>query len=141
MFLKSITLLAFLTFFMVVTAIGCQWPVGLFIKYAISQVPFGDKSLHFLLLAVLSLLLNGCMEQRRTNIWGTQVLVGSLLVGAGITLEECSQAFIPSRNFEFLDMVCNYAGIYAGSMAGFILPPNRNKQESDASDRNKTLSV
>jgi hypothetical protein len=141
MLLKALTSLAFLAFFLIVLSIGCQWPIGMSIKNFMGLIPFGDKSMHFCILGTLTFLLNGSLRQKRLNINGFHVLVGSWLIALGITLEECSQAFIPSRNFELLDIVCNYAGIYAGSWAGLLLPLFKHKKATDASDRKQTLSV
>ncbi len=141
MLLKTLTSLAFLAFFLVIFSIGLQMPIGMSIKNIMGNMPLGDKGMHFCILGTLTFLLNGSLKQKRLNINGFQVLVGSWLITFGITLEECSQAFIPSRNFELLDMVCNYAGIYAGSWAGLFLPLFKHKKATDASDRNETLSV
>lgn len=76
------------------------------------QVPFGDKIAHFLLLGTLSFLINSSLRCRNLTVFGHNILLGSLLIAVVITLEEGSQAFIPHRNFEILDIVCNYAGIF-----------------------------
>ena len=79
------------------------------------------------------------MNQRRVNILGYGVLLSSLLLAVGITLEECSQLFIASRNFEIMDMVCNYAGIYIGSL---LLELRNLKHLNDADHfRSEPLSV
>lgn len=114
MALRIITILAFCFFGFVIANVGAMTPTGIFIKNIIGSIPFFDKAIHLFLLASLSLLLNASLKQRRVNLCGLEVLLGSILVALGITLEEISQAFIPSRNFEWLDMVCNYTGIYAG---------------------------
>ena len=59
---------------------------------------------------------------------GQTYLLGSLLVACLITFEECTQAFIPARNFEIMDLVCNYAGIYAGGLLSMMLLPAAQKQ-------------
>ena len=139
MLFKYLTAAAVSVFLSVITLVGFQTPVGLLIKYGISSVPLGDKAIHFGLMVLLSYLLYYSMNQRRVNIIGHCVLFSSLLLAAGITLEEISQAFIPSRNFEIMDMVCNLVGIYLGS----LLPGLLNlKHLSDADHfRSKTLSV
>jgi len=132
MFIQTLTAIAFSTFLFVIIQVGTGSPAGQMISRFIGQIPFGDKILHFILLAVLSFLLNGVLHRRRLNLCGADLLSGSLLVAFGITLEECSQLFIPSRNFEFMDMLCNYAGIYAGS---FLICPQK-KQHSTDGDQN-----
>ena len=139
MLFKLFTAAAVSVFLSVIALVGFQTPMGLLIKYGISAVPFGDKAIHFSLMVLLSCLLYYSLNQRRINILGRNLLFSSLLLATGITIEEISQAFIPSRNFEIMDMVCNYAGIYLGS----LLPRLLNlKHLSDADHfRSKTLSV
>ncbi|GEM_PF-2857294 len=103
-------------FMLVIALVGFQTPVGLLIKYGISALPFGDKAIHFGLMMTLSYLFYHALNQRRVNILGHELLFSSLLLTICITLEECSQLFISSRNFEMMDLVCNYAGIYFGTL-------------------------
>lgn len=76
------------------------------------QMPHADKLAHFLLLGTLSFFVNLSLECRQITIKGKEVMLGSLLIATVITVEEFSQIFIPHRNFEILDMVSNYAGIF-----------------------------
>lgn len=138
MLLRVVTILAFAIFLFTILSIGLKTPGGLFVKHIISSIPLGDKSLHFLLLTLLTFLLNSSLRQRKVNLQGYQLLTGSLLIAAGITLEECSQAFIPTRNFELMDMLCNYAGIYAGGLLPCFLNSKYNTYADD--ERSKTLS-
>lgn len=84
------------------------------------KLPHGDKLAHFLLLGTLSLLINLSTNLRKISVLGQNVLLGSLLIAIGISFEEFSQIFIPHRNFEILDLVCNYAGIFTfGQLAKY----------------------
>lgn len=67
-------------------------------------------------MASFSFLLSGSFRFRSIHFLGKKLFVGSLILFSFITLEECSQAFIPARNFEMMDMLCNYAGILSGSL-------------------------
>lgn len=137
MMLRILTILAFSLFLFVIYQVGTVTPLGFLIKQVISSVPFFDKLIHMCLLTILSFLLNASIGQRKVNLYGLDLLLGSLLVAIGITLEECSQAFIPSRNFELMDMVCNYAGIYVG---GFLLCLLDLKNTNDANNHSdKTI--
>lgn len=122
MLLRFFTIISLLSAAFVITSIGLQTPLGLAIKHAVGSVPYGDKTLHFLLLTGLSFLLNASLKGKQAKIGGMSLLIGSLVLASGITIEEISQAFIPSRNFEILDMLCNYAGIYTGSLLLFFFP-------------------
>lgn len=134
MVLKTLTLLAFSAFIFIIVQVGLETSIGKMITHTIGEIPFADKTLHFVLLAVLTFLLNATMRRRRVNLWGVNLLLGSLLVASGITLEEFSQAFIPSRHFELMDMVCNYAGIYTGSFL-LCLQKQQHSTDGDKHDR------
>ncbi|MGK0366530.1 MAG: VanZ family protein [Saprospiraceae bacterium] len=91
------------------------------------RIPHGDKIAHFLLLGILSFLINSSLSCRKLPLNGYNILLGSLLIAVVISLEEFSQAFIPHRNFEILDIVCNYAGIFTfGKLALFYDSKNRS---------------
>lgn len=126
-------------FLLVISMVGLQTHEGLLIKYCISSIPFGDKAIHFGLMLVLSFLLYHAFGKRQMNILGISVFFSSLLLAVSITLEECSQLFIPSRNFEILDMVCNYAGIYLGSLLTGL--PKLKRLTNADHFRSETLSV
>lgn len=90
------------------------------------QMPHGDKAAHFLLLGTLSFLVNLSLDCRKITVFGHNIPVGNVLIAIVITLEEGSQAFIPHRNFEILDIVCNYAGIFTfGKAAIYYAGKNR----------------
>lgn len=108
-------------FIFAITNVGLETELGLEIKYLIASVPLADKAIHFSMTVTLSLLLYFASSQRRVNLFGQSVLFNCFVLGFIFTLEEFSQAFIPSRNFEIMDMVCNYAGIYLGSQLAKLL--------------------
>ncbi|MBI1226801.1 MAG: hypothetical protein GC192_16315 [Bacteroidetes bacterium] len=139
MLFKILSASAISIFLFVISIVGLQTHLGLEIKYLIASVPFGDKAIHFCLMVMLSFFLFHAVPHRRLNILGHGLLISSLLLAVGITLEEFSQIFIPSRNFEIMDMVCNYAGIYLGTHLAKLLD---QKHLSDADDlRRETLSI
>ncbi len=77
----------------------------------VGRVPEGDKIGHFVLIGSLAWLLNASLGWRKTSVLGRAVLLGSAIVFAFATLEECSQRFFPERTFELLDLVGDYTGI------------------------------
>lgn len=108
-------------FVFTITIVGFQTHLGLEIKHLIAAVPLADKCIHFTITVILAVLLYFATNQKRVNFLGKKVLLSCLVLTAGFTLEELSQIFIPSRNFEIMDMVCNYAGIYLGSQLARLL--------------------
>ncbi len=114
MHLKAITLIYILGFIAILIFADSGTPFCISIFDAMENIPFVDKVLHFLLLGILSLLTNLSFSTKRVSIGYFTFLLGSLIVTVAITLEECSQLFIPHRHFEIMDLLCNYAGILVG---------------------------
>jgi polysaccharide biosynthesis protein VpsQ len=77
----------------------------------IERHPGSDKVAHFLLLGTLAFSLNCALQGRRARIGPCVLLLGGVLVGVGITVEEFSQLWIPGRTFDWRDLAANYAGI------------------------------
>ena len=79
----------------------------------VRRIPGGDKLGHFLLMGLLSFLLNVSLDCRALRAFGRAALVGSLVACAAVTLEEFSQLFVRYRTFDPVDLVFDYAGIWA----------------------------
>lgn len=99
--------LAFVGLLMISVNMG--W--NLFNSDVIRMIKFNDKIGHFFLMGGVAFFTNIIFDLRRVDIKGWSVLMGSAIVFVFCTIEECSQAFLVRRNFEVLDMVCNYSGI------------------------------
>ena len=85
---------------------------GQFLLTILNTIPHGDKWLHLFLMGTLTAALNLSLNFRKTDFRKKSILTGTLIMACLITVEEFSQAFIPYRNFEILDLICNYAGIF-----------------------------
>ena len=83
---------------------------SLFIE-GIHQIPMLDKICHLLFCGILALLLNLATKNKTVSIWNKKWLIVSLLLAVFFTIEEFSQMFISSRNFDLLDLLANYIGI------------------------------
>ncbi|WP_193214645.1 VanZ family protein [Luteolibacter marinus] len=81
------------------------------------SVPFGDKWGHLVLVGILTCLLNLLLDGRSPPGKARRIMLGSLIVGILMTLEEGSQAFIPCRSFDGFDWLANIAGIVWGEFA------------------------
>jgi polysaccharide biosynthesis protein VpsQ len=85
-------------------------------------VPAGDKLGHFLLMGGLAFLLNLSLHCRKVRVFHTSWLLGSVLVLCLAGLEELSQAFLPTRNFDGLDFLADVAGVWLlGRMSTRVL--------------------
>jgi polysaccharide biosynthesis protein VpsQ len=74
--------------------------------------PGSDKVGHVVLVGALAFFLNVAL--RGTKLAG--VMFGGLLVAIALTLEEASQAWFPSRNFDFMDICANLTGVFAADL-------------------------
>ena len=109
---KTITFAFLCFFFAVVGLANSQTAFSFQVLTQLHNIPFGDKIMHFLLVGTLAVVLNLYFCHRKVTISNKKILLGSLITLIFITLEECSQYYIPNRNFELMDMCCNYAGIF-----------------------------
>ncbi|MEN0004878.1 MAG: VanZ family protein, partial [Bacteroidota bacterium] len=78
-------------------------------------IPMGDKLAHFCLVGMLAFLINLSLKNRSFPLFSNSILLGSALVFCFITLEEFSQIWLANRDFELLDLTCNYLGIFVAS--------------------------
>jgi polysaccharide biosynthesis protein VpsQ len=79
----------------------------------IERNPGSDKAGHFILVGALAFLLNLALAGRKV----AGLLLGGILIGIALTLEEASQAWNPARNFDLLDLAANLAGVFAADLA------------------------
>ncbi len=139
---RSLTIVFFLSLLAVIYNISFQTGFGKILTQILGQIPFADKVVHFLLMALFSFLLNGALNNRLLQLGRRRWLLGSFLVALFMTLEECTQLFIPARNFEIMDLVCNYAGIYTGGLLLVLLLPHHGHQSTANTDeRTTTFSI
>ena len=78
----------------------------------IKRIPYGDKIGHFLLMGFLSFAINLALNVKTIRLWRINLLLGSLIVLAVVTLEEISQIFIRGRSFDYRDLIADSAGIF-----------------------------
>ncbi len=86
----------------------------------VRRIPAGDKIGHFFLMGMLSFLVNISMSASKIRVFSFDILKGSLIIWVLVTLEEISQVFLQSRSFSFIDLACDYCGIFCfGKIAAF----------------------
>lgn len=78
----------------------------------IYAVPGGDKVGHFVLMGLLSFLVNLSLRGALVRLGRWYMLKGSLLVAMVVMLEELSQQFIESRTFSLVDLAVDFIGIW-----------------------------
>lgn len=87
-----------------------------FIGGFIKSIPYGDKYIHFTLIGMLAYVTNFLMGFRRFTLWNRKWLSGTTLIFTIMTIEECTQMFIPTRSFDLLDLSANYLGIFTATL-------------------------
>lgn len=94
-------------------------------------IPGGDKTGHFVLMGLLSLLVNLSMGAKRVPVAGLPLLKGSLIVIVVVTLEELSQLLLRYRSFDLSDLAMDYLGIVAfGVLAEHVVRRRRAAEMS-----------
>lgn len=96
----------------------------------IRAVPGGDKLGHFLLMGLLSFLVNTSLRCRTVGVRGRRLLLGSLLVAAVVAAEEFSQLFIRYRRFDLLDLLCDFLGVWLFGRAALRLRARRTRRRT-----------
>jgi polysaccharide biosynthesis protein VpsQ len=87
----------------------------------IRNLPGGDKYGHFLLMGLLSFLINTSLRCRKLDVRAKRVLLGSGIVSLAVTLEEVSQIFMQYRSFDLVDLLFDYLGIWVfGKVALYV---------------------
>lgn len=78
-----------------------EWSVG------------GDKALHFLIASSLSLCSVWVTAPLQRRLWG---IAGwpTLVLLIAVVVDECSQYYLPRREFSFADLAVNVCGVVAG---------------------------
>jgi len=109
----SRTLLPIYGLFLVVIIVMADTSWGVQVWSWIHDLPGGDKLGHFLLFGTLSFLVNLSVAQsKRFRRFRWRHLWATLAVCLAVLLEECSQLFLASRNFDGLDILADLAGIF-----------------------------
>jgi polysaccharide biosynthesis protein VpsQ len=83
----------------------------------VGNLPFGDKWGHLILIGTLTFLLNYALNGQMLKIGRLKILMGCSIVAVGMTIEEFSQMWIPSRTFDLVDLSANYLGITIAGLA------------------------
>ena len=102
----------------------------------LTELPYGDKLGHFLLMGTLCLLLNVALGCRRVKLFaGWRVLLGTVIVVILVTGEEFSQIFLPNRSFDLIDLLADMLGIMFASwiVSRFTFGASRKQINGDVS--------
>lgn len=101
--------------------------IGDRLRDVMDGLPGGDKTGHFLLMGMLSFLLNLSLAADRMKIVPLRPLKGSLpkgsLIAAGVVfLDEFSQLFLSAREFSPFDLAADIVGVVLfGELAAWLM--------------------
>ncbi len=97
----------------------------------VHQLPLGDKTGHFVLMGLLSAVINLSLHCRQWHFGKISFLIGSLWVAFAVTLEEFSQMFVPNRTFDWADLMADYLGIFLfGQLVFYLYSRHRSSAQS-----------
>ncbi len=85
----------------------------------VGHIPQGDKICHALLYGMMAFFLNYGLGFRKLHLFGVMAItpyMGSVIVLVFAAIEECSQYWIPSRTFDFWDLLANFVGVVLFSL-------------------------
>ena len=89
----------------------------------IHDIPYGDKLGHIVLMAILGLLCNLAFHPRPIPALPSFISTVTFILFALITLEEISQAFLPTRTCDLLDWLADLTGLTLGQLAAHHIKP------------------
>ena len=78
----------------------------------LTVLPAADKIGHFLLMGLMSYLINSALGGQRLSWRRLSVLKGSAFLSLLVAAEELSQLWLTHRNFELADLAADAAGIW-----------------------------
>lgn len=87
----------------------------------VRTIPNGDKWGHCLLFGLLTLLLNLAFKLKVMQIGKLALYWGTVLVAVFVVAEELSQAFIPSRTFDWRDLFADAIGIASFTLISWLV--------------------
>lgn len=119
---KIIAGLAVLFFMFVVWIIYLANTGGSSIFFVIvGAIPYGDKLGHFCLFGFLTLIVIVSLKFRSIRCWKLKIYYGAILVSVFALGEELSQALLPSRTFDILDLFADILGILVASIIASLV--------------------
>ena len=89
--------------------------------YWVYDFPHGDKVAHVILLGLVTLPASLGMLHLLSGDAARIVLRAAGAIGALITLEEVSQAFLPRRSLDPYDLAASYMGIAGAALLAYTL--------------------
>jgi len=129
---KSVAILIFImvVIFMCMLIAG----VGVFggLKNWVYANSVNDKITHITFAIILTVLANFIFYPRVLRIFSFEIPPGSLLLAALFFLDEASQAILPGRDADLLDLAASYTGLLVGHLIFILWKRSRSAKDSQA---------
>jgi VanZ family protein len=77
----------------------------------LSQFPYYDTILHFLLLGIAAFLSHLAWNKRKINIFNIALPLAPMIVICFCVIDEIIQLFVPYRSFDLVDLIADLCGI------------------------------
>lgn len=113
----ALSFLLFLTVIVTMANRGDSDPWWSFIH----NIPYGDKLGHIGLMGTFSFLCNLAFTPRSLPFLPSFITCVTFILFLLVTMEEFSQAFLPTRSFDPLDWLANLTGLTLGQLAATAL--------------------
>src|SRR5262249_25434116 len=92
----------------IVAAVRDRLPQFIHVLYAFAG---GDKVGHFMLMGMLTFLVNLALPLWPADKPWRSLLIGSITIAIAVSIEEASQGFLRTRTPSWADLISSYAGI------------------------------
>lgn len=100
----------------------------------IRGIPYGDKVGHFCLFGVLTFIATVGLKFKTFGLASFRINYGAALVLLFVIFEELSQAFIPARTLDSMDLLADFFGIGFATLLAYLLNTYRLKRASTQTD-------
>lgn len=100
----------------------------------IRGIPYGDKVGHFCLFGVLTFIATVGLKFKTFGLASFRIYYGAALVLLFVIFEELSQAFIPARTLDSMDLLADFFGIGFATLLAYLINTYRLKRASTQTD-------
>jgi len=84
-----------------------------YLMQLVQTTAHADKVAHFLLFGLLSFILNIVFLFKQIRLGKHRIYRGTLLVAIFMVVEEFSQHYVATRNFDLYDLLADFSGLVA----------------------------
>ena len=124
--LPAVLFIGFIVWIIVDADLGAQNP---FIQFA-NTIPYGDKIGHACIFGTMAFLVTIASRFASWRLASVEVFYGTSLVFLFALVEEGSQYFMKTRNFDFYDALADFVGICIAALCLRFMQARQQRQAS-----------